>query len=187
VSLEQRNRGTEEQRNRGTEEQRNRGTEEQRNRGTEEQRNRGTEEQSHEHVDYLRKLTEKEDAETREQASEDRIAEEQQKQQREIIASPQGHQKDPDRASLRSALFGLRFLQDMKGEPAEITGVYDPKQERWVMEKQVKKRELPDPTSRSTYRETVNNTWSSTNTGGGRDRDSDRDMEADDYSDTRSD
>jgi hypothetical protein len=33
-----------------------------------------------------------------------------------------------------SAIFGLNFLQDMKGIPAEFAGVYDPGQELWIMQ-----------------------------------------------------
>jgi len=34
----------------------------------------------------------------------------------------------------KSQIFGLNFLQDAKGEPTDVTGAYDPKQERWIMQ-----------------------------------------------------
>ena len=35
-----------------------------------------------------------------------------------------------------SQIFGLNFLQDMKGVPEKITGAYDPKQELWIRQRQ---------------------------------------------------
>jgi hypothetical protein len=35
------------------------------------------------------------------------------------------------------AIFGLNFLQDMKGDSHEITGAYDPEQELWITQGQV--------------------------------------------------
>jgi hypothetical protein len=42
-----------------------------------------------------------------------------------------------------SEIFGLNFLQDMKGDPDEITGAYDPEQEIWIMEGQVQAMPFP--------------------------------------------
>ena len=91
--------------------------------------------------------------------------------------SHQRHQNDTDCASQLRAIFGLNFLQDMKGEPAEITGAYDPKQERWIMQEPI--QELETPIRPSTRRATINATWRGTNTGGGRDRDSEQDQHRD--------
>jgi hypothetical protein len=122
---------------------------------------------SNDHADVLKQITEKKDAETREKALEDRKAEEQ--QQRETIESPQRHQKDPDRANLRSVLFGLNLLQDMQGNPDKITGAYDPKQELWIRQGQVQvglQSELPTPNKPSTTRNTTDyterTTWNRT-------------------------
>ena len=42
-----------------------------------------------------------------------------------------------------SQIFGLHFLQDMKGTAVEITGAYDPEQELWIMQGQVQGSPLP--------------------------------------------
>jgi hypothetical protein len=72
-----------------------------------------------------------------------------------------------------SAVFGMNFLQEMKGVPAEITGAYAPEQEIWLMQGQVHSglpkgkfgnlagSELPSPrmtTTRSTRDWTANRT-----------------------------
>jgi hypothetical protein len=91
-------------------------------------------------------------------------------------------QNDPRKKSMlevmiankqKSQVFGLNFLQDMKGEPTEITGAYDHKQERWIAQEQVQSNPehsngQPDYRQQATHRES----WSRTNTGGGRDSDS---------------
>jgi hypothetical protein len=41
-----------------------------------------------------------------------------------------------------AAIFGLNFLQDMKGVPAEVAGAYDPEQELWTIQGQAQ-RALP--------------------------------------------
>jgi hypothetical protein len=41
-----------------------------------------------------------------------------------------------------SAIFGLNFLQDIKGIPAEVEGAYDPEQELWIIPEQAQ-RVLP--------------------------------------------
>jgi hypothetical protein len=87
----------------------------------------------------------------------------------------QRHQNDTDRARKPSAIFGLKFLQDMKGVPDEITGAYDPKQERWTVQKPAQEQEQRPGTSYHT----VKDTWQRTNTGGGRDKDSNQDQSMD--------
>jgi hypothetical protein len=42
-----------------------------------------------------------------------------------------------------SEIFGLNFLQEMKGTPDPITGGYDPEQEIWIMEGQVQAMPIP--------------------------------------------
>ena len=42
-----------------------------------------------------------------------------------------------------SEIFGLNFLQEMKGTPDPITGGYDPEQEIWIMEGPVQAMPLP--------------------------------------------
>jgi hypothetical protein len=57
-------------------------------------------------------------------------------QQREVNESHQHQQNDTDRMSQPSKVFGLNFLQDTKDVPAAITGTYDDKEQRWIMQQQ---------------------------------------------------
>ena len=42
------------------------------------------------------------------------------------------------------SIWGLNFLQDMKGEPSEITGAYDSKQQLWITQGQVQGGLIPE-------------------------------------------
>jgi hypothetical protein len=88
------------------------------------------------------------------------------------------------------AIWGLNFLQDMKGEPSEITGAYDSEQQLWISQGQVQNGlipkgfsggldNLPVRNKRNMGTRTQESYKGGTNTSGGRDKDSRYDTDDD--------